>query len=93
MDFLDQSASVTAPLLALSIVNVRSGNFTGLTFAVSQSATPSTLDPEVRSVSALQNMQPFITSGLMAAPEYRVIFCICVNVLESFLNLGNRLTG
>lgn len=54
MDFPEESVSVAAPLLALSMVNVRSGDFRGLTFAVS--STPSTLNPEVRkSVFALQH--------------------------------------
>ncbi|XP_075902454.1 adhesion G protein-coupled receptor G4a [Nelusetta ayraudi] len=44
MDFPEESVSVAAPLLALSMVNVRSGDFRGLTFAVS--STPSTLNPE-----------------------------------------------
>lgn len=59
MDFLEESVSVAAPLLALSMVNVHSGEFRGLTFAVS--STPSTLNPEVRqSVSVLQHMELFI---------------------------------
>ena len=45
MDFQGESASITAPSLALSMVNVVPGYFSGLTFGVSLS---STVNPEVR---------------------------------------------
>lgn len=46
MDFLDESVSITAPLLALSMVNIGSDDFSGLTFGVS--SVSSSLTPEVR---------------------------------------------
>lgn len=46
MDFLDESVSITAPLLALSMVNTDLDDFSGLTFGVS--SISSSLTPEVR---------------------------------------------
>ncbi|KAL3044649.1 hypothetical protein OYC64_013021 [Pagothenia borchgrevinki] len=45
MDFPDESVSITAPLLALSLINVNRNKFSGLTFGVS-SVSP-TLNPEI----------------------------------------------
>lgn len=63
MDFQNESVSVAAPLLALSMVNVRSADFRGLTFAVS--STPSTLHPEVRSCSSAAAYTAFHNMRLM----------------------------
>lgn len=55
MDFLDETVSITAPLLALSMLNVDSDDFGGLTFGVS--CISSSLKPEVRpSISILQQI-------------------------------------
>ncbi|KAM9356679.1 adhesion G-protein coupled receptor G6 [Symphorus nematophorus] len=40
MDFQDESVSVTAPLLALSMINVDQNDFKGLTFGVSSMSSP-----------------------------------------------------
>ncbi|KAF3838601.1 hypothetical protein F7725_010369 [Dissostichus mawsoni] len=45
MDFPDESVSITAPLLALALINVNRNKFSGLTFGVS-SVSP-TLNPEI----------------------------------------------
>lgn len=46
MDFQDESVSLTAPLLALSAINVDPDEFNGFTFGVS--SVSSDLNPKVR---------------------------------------------
>lgn len=54
MDFQHESVSLTAPLLALSMVNVDPDEFSGLTFGVS--AVSPILNPQVRRYKC-HNMQ------------------------------------
>lgn len=53
MDFQGESLSLTAPLLALSMVNVDPDKFKGVTFGVSSLSL--NLDPEVRDHWYLDN--------------------------------------
>nr|XP_046262818.1 adhesion G-protein coupled receptor G4 isoform X3 [Scatophagus argus] len=55
MDFQDESISITAPLLALSMVNIDPDEFNGLTFGVS--SNDSTLNPKI-----------FLTQGFVSEP-------------------------
>ncbi|XP_034545192.1 adhesion G-protein coupled receptor G4 isoform X2 [Notolabrus celidotus] len=55
MDFEDESASVTAPSLALSMVNIAPGEFSGLTFGVS-------------SISPVHNPEIFIDPCFVSEP-------------------------
>lgn len=48
MDFQEESVSITAPLLALSLINTDPDEFNGLTFGV---ASSSRLNPEVKTAS------------------------------------------
>lgn len=59
MDFEDESVSITAPLLALAMINVVPDGFAGLTFGVS--SVSSNLTPKV---SSMQN-----TNAIKGRPQ------------------------
>lgn len=70
MDFEDESVSITAPLLALAMINVVPDEFAGLTFGVS--SVPSNLTPKVSSV---QN-----TNAIKGRPHDNKTCCITMFV-------------
>ncbi|XP_041653807.1 adhesion G-protein coupled receptor G4 [Cheilinus undulatus] len=66
MDFQEESLSVTAPSLALSMVNVKPGNFSGLTFGVSFFSP--LLNPEVSVNQSFEGKPPTDTDAAISLP-------------------------
>lgn len=62
MHFHDESVSVTAPWLALSMFNVDQDEFNGLTFSVT--SVSSSLNPEVRLYECFNKWQQIFTYEL-----------------------------
>ncbi|XP_041845968.1 adhesion G-protein coupled receptor G4 [Melanotaenia boesemani] len=79
MEFQSEYASLTAPALALSMVNVDPGDFNGLTFGVSLS---STVNPEV-----------FVNQSFVSNPLPKTSATIALpSVLNNFFPSGGRNT-